>query len=147
MEEVMAKLVAALIALLALAGPAAAEDGAPLAPADAAAIRQVIEEQIQAFKRDDGNGAFAYASPMIQGRFRTPENFMAMVRAAYPQVYRPREVEFQDLADSAEGPIQEVIVVGPDGVPVMALYVMEKQADGSWRINGCYLTRISDQSA
>jgi Domain of unknown function (DUF4864) len=143
----MGKLIVALIAVLAIAGPAGAEDGAPLAPADAAAIRQVIEEQIQAFKRDDGSSAFAYASPMIQGKFQTPENFMAMVRTAYPQVYRPRTVEFQDLADSAQGPIQEVIVVGPDGVPVMALYIMEREADGSWRINGCYLTRISDQSA
>jgi hypothetical protein len=142
----MAKLLLAVVALLALAVPAAAEDGAPLPPADAAAIRAVIENQISAFRRDDSDGAFAYASPMIQGRFQTPENFMAMVRIAYPQVYRPREVEFQTLADSARGPIQEVIVVGPDGVPVMALYVMEKQPDGSWRINGCYLARIPDQS-
>jgi hypothetical protein len=142
----MAKLLLAVVALLALAVPVAAEDGAPLPPADAAAIRAVIENQISAFRRDDSDGAFAYASPLIQGRFQTPENFMAMVRIAYPQVYRPREVEFQTLADSARGPIQEVIVVGPDGVPVMALYVMEKQPDGSWRINGCYLARIPDQS-
>lgn len=143
----MGKLLFVLVALLAIAGPASAEEGAPLAAADAAAIRQVIESQISAFRRDDSNGAFAYASPLIQGRFQTPENFMAMVRTAYPQVYRPQEVEFQTLADSAQGPIQEVIVVGPDGIPVMALYVMERQADGSWRINGCYLTRIPDQSA
>lgn len=142
----MAKLLLALAALLALALPAAAEDGVPLPANEAAAIRAVIENQISAFRRDDGDGAFAYASPMIQGRFQTPENFMAMVRTAYPQVYRPREVEFQTLADSARGPIQEVIVVGPDGVPVMALYVMEKQPDGSWRINGCYLARIPDES-
>lgn len=143
----MARLLLALVVLWAVAAPARADDGAPLPPADAAAIRQVIQDQISAFRRDDSNGAFAYASPMIQGKFQTPENFMAMVRIAYPQVYRPREFEFQTLADSARGPIQEVIVVGPDGVPVMALYVMEKQPDGSWRINGCYLTRIPDQSA
>lgn len=123
-----------------------AEEGAPLPPDDAAAIRKVIEDQISAFRRDDSNGAFAYASPVIQDRFQTPENFMAMVRTAYPQVYRPQDLEFQNLADSQQGPIQEVIVVGPDGVPVMALYVMEQQPDGSWRINGCYLARIPDQS-
>jgi len=143
----MARLLLVLVVLWAVVGTARAEDGAPLPPADAAAIRQVIQDQISAFRRDDSRGAFAFASPVIQGKFQTPENFMAMVKAAYPQVYRPREVEFQSLADSARGPIQEVIVVGPDGVPVMALYVMEKQPDGSWRINGCYLTRIPDQSA
>lgn len=133
--------------LLGWQAPAArAEEGAPLPPADAAAIRKVIEDQISAFRRDDSSGAFAFASPVIQDRFQTPENFMAMVRTAYPQVYRPQGLDFQNLADSARGPIQEVIVVGPDGVPVMALYVMEKQPDGSWRINGCYLARIPDQS-
>jgi len=127
--------------------PALAEEGAALPPADAAAIRKVIEDQIAAFRSDDGTRAFSYASPVIQDRFRTPENFMEMVRTAYPQVYRPRGLEFHGLADSQQGPIQEVIVTGPDGVPVMALYVMERQPDGSWKINGCYLARIPDESA
>ena len=35
---------------------------------------------------------------------------------------------------------QLVNVVGPDGVARVALYFMERQADGSWRIGGCMLT-------
>jgi hypothetical protein len=45
------------------------------------------------------------------------------------------------------GTVQNVLVVGPDGIPVMAIYLMQRQPDGSWRINGVYLIRISDQSA
>jgi hypothetical protein len=39
-----------------------------------------------------------------------------------------------------------VFVVGPDGLSYLAYYTMERQADGSWRINGCYLVRMEDES-
>jgi hypothetical protein len=126
--------------------PALAGDP-PLAPADATAIREVIQNQIEAFRRDDGATAFGYASPMIQEKFGDPGNFMNMVRSGYPQVYRPKTVEFEELSVEEVGPVQNVLVVGPDGIPVLAIYLMQRQPDGSWRINGVYLTRISDQSA
>ena len=36
-------------------------------------------------------------------------------------------------------PAQRVLVVGPDGVPVIAVYPMQRMPDGSWLINGCFL--------
>jgi hypothetical protein len=36
--------------------------------------------------------------------------------------------------------VQSVELVGPDGGHYIALYRMEKQPDGSWKINGCELT-------
>jgi len=42
---------------------------------------------------------------------------------------------------------QRVLLVGPDGVPVVADYLMQRQPDGSWRINGCILERPPDRSA
>jgi ketosteroid isomerase-like protein len=33
-------------------------------------------------------------------------------------------------------------VVGPDGKSYTALYSMEKQPDGTWRISGCTLLEI-----
>jgi hypothetical protein len=41
---------------------------------------------------------------------------------------------------------QDVFVVGPDGQPVIARYEMEQMPDGTWRINGCWMERASDQS-
>lgn len=145
----MAKRLPALLGLVfALAlRPALAADSQGVTPADAAAIRQVIERQMDAFRRDDGATAFGYASPLIQEKFGNPDRFMAMVRSGYPQVYRPQEVEFEELAVEDIGPVQNVRVIGPDGVPVMAIYLMQRQTDGSWRINGCYLIRIPNQSA
>ena len=38
-------------------------------------------------------------------------------------------------------------LIGPDGVPVLALYKMQLQADGTWRIDGCSLAALSDKAA
>ena len=124
---------------LGLAFPAHADEAA-----DRAAIQSLITAQIEAFRADDGAAAYGFASPMIQSVFPSPEAFMAMVKNGYPQVYRPRSVTFGMLVNSASGPIQQVFVVGPDGVSYIAAYTLERQPDGTWKINGC--TILKDNS-
>lgn len=136
-------------AFLALAGPAAAAPPGNLAQAtgeqlalpeaDRTAIRQVIERQLQAFQRDDGTAAFSYAAPGIQSKFESAETFMEMVRSGYQTVYRPRAVQFKDIISLEGTPAQRLIVIGPDGVPMIAVYPMRRMLDGSWRIDGCVL--------
>ena len=129
-----------LLALLLVAAPALAQAPATdVGVTDRGAIRGVIESQIAAFRRDDGPGAFAFASPNIKRMFGTPEDFMTMVRRGYPEVYRPRSVAFGDLIRVEATLLQLVDVVGPDGLAVLAVYEMERQPDGSWQINGCQL--------
>src|SRR5947209_1562625 len=111
--------------------PARADEGAALDTADRAAIRMVVEEQLAAFR---------LASPSIQQQFRSSGNFMRMVRTGYRAVYRPREVQFGEIEMKDGRIIQRVEVIGPDGAPALAHYVMQRQPDGSWRINGCFLT-------
>ncbi len=109
--------------------------------ADVQGIRRIIERQIDAFKRDDAAGAYSFASPKIRKIFPTAEIFMRMVRQGYQPVYRPRSISFDELTRIDGKLVQVVRVVGPDGVPVTALYIMERQPDESWRIGGCVLTR------
>lgn len=135
-----------LIALMLLSDTALVRADESVAPADAAAIQQVIQGQMNAFKVDDWNAAFAYASPGIQTKFESPQVFSQLVTQAYQPVYRPRGVEFREVKASEFGPTQEVFVVGPDGVSYLAYYTMERQLDGSWRISGCYLVRAEDES-
>jgi uncharacterized protein DUF4864 len=130
--------------VLSLAAPVAAQ--AQVSEADQAAIRQVIEAQLAAFQRDDGPGAYAFAAPTIQQKFINADIFMEMVRTGYPAVYRPREVEFRDLAQENGRLLQHVFLVGPDGRPVMATYEMQRQPDGSWRISGCWLAQLPGES-
>ena len=131
--------------LLAPAGPSFAEDRG-VGEAERQAVRQVIESQLAAFQRDDGAEAFSYAAPGIQRMFGTPEVFMQMVRSGYRPVYRPREFEFRTLERSGTRLRQEVLFVGPDGEPVIALYAMEQQPDGSWRIAGVVLVKAPDET-
>ncbi len=114
---------------------------AELGAGDVQTIRRVIEQQIDAFKRDDATGAYSFAAPGIQKIFPTAEIFMRMVRQGYQPVYRPRSYAFDELTRIEGKLVQPVRVVGPDGVPVTALYIMERQPDRSWKIGGCVLTR------
>jgi hypothetical protein len=143
MAGMVLRLLAFLGTMLALALPALAQVSA----ADRTAIRDAIEGQVQAFRRDDGAAAFGYASPNIQAMFGTAETFMDMVRQGYRPVYRPRVFEFREIVTLQGMVTQKVHVVGPDGRPVTAFYPMGQQPDGSWRIEGCYLQAPEDHQA
>src|SRR4249919_2385051 len=110
--------------------------------ADARAVRQVIEAQLAAFRRDDATRAFSYAAPGIRDSFGTPEKFMAMVREQYAVVYRPRSVSFEEPLVVGEDLVQPVRMTDGNGHAWMAIYPMAKQPDGTWRINGCHLARL-----
>jgi hypothetical protein len=132
---------------LALPGVAAADDApSSLAAPDQQAIRAVIEAQLDAFRHDDGAKAFSYATPTIQEKFGDAGNFMQMVKSGYTPVYRPQSVAFDKLVDTEYGPDQILRLIGPDGHAYIAHYMMQKQPDGRWMINGCYLTRAEGQN-
>lgn len=111
---------------------------APLALADdtaASAARQTIEGQLKAFLGGDDQAAYGYAAPNIRQMFPTPDRFMAMVRNGYAPVHRPRNYAFGKFDAIAPGRVtQSVFVLGPDGKDYEALYVLELQDDGVYRI-------------
>ena len=135
---------AVFLLLLLTAAPAEAQQ---VAPSDRAAIASVIRDQIAAFKVDDASRAFGYASPGIQAKFGTPEEFLNMVRTGYGQVYRAAEVTFRDITLEQGVPVQAVEIRGMDGTGVLALYFMERQADGSWKINGVLIAELPERVA
>jgi hypothetical protein len=137
---VAASAASAVVLLLALTAPRAAAEAVSLPSSERAAIRRVIEGQLEAFKRRDGTAAFAYAAPAIQDLFGTPERFMLMVEHEYPPIYRPRSFTFRELELVGGEFTQSVTVVGEDGVAAEAFYLMARQPDGTWRVLGCILT-------
>lgn len=124
-------------------GPASpADPPAPIvAPAEAQAIRQMIDDQIAAFRRDDAPGAWKMVAPGLQQKFGSADRFLEMVRSYYAPVYRPQTYTFDELirTDAGGGLGQWMDVIGPEGRRVRALYLLERQADGSWRTSGCLL--------
>jgi hypothetical protein len=135
------------LALSLVAGPGLAENDAGLGAADREAIRRVISQQLDAFQRDDEIEAFSYASPSIQAQFKTPAEFMRMVRSGYEAVYRPRSTRFLETFVLDGQIVQPLEVVAPDASLVVAYYLMERQPDGTWRISGCVLGRAEGETA
>jgi hypothetical protein len=141
----MRRLLLALLITSGLLHPARAQDA--VSPAGRSAIQSAIAAQIDAFRHDDGPAAFAYAAPNIKTRFGTPENFLGMVRQGYPPVYHPRSYSFGALAAQDGVLIQRVELIGPDGEAATALYAMEQEPDGTWRIAGCTLLHSEQLSS
>ena len=113
----------------------------------AAAMRSVIQTQLDAFARNDIVKAYAQASPRIQSIFPTTEIFMTMVHQGYSALIAPAFVSFLGVVDDSGQPVFQVLVEGRDGRRWMAFYTMVQLDDASWRIGGCFLTKLSEESA
>ena len=49
---------------------------------------------------------------------------------------------FLEIVALGDRQVQKVLVVGPDGKAVIAMYPMQRQRDGSWRTDGCMLVDL-----
>lgn len=113
---------------------------------EAKAIRATVQRQLDAFERDDASAAFALASSAARQRFGSAEKFMATVKEQYRAVYRHR-VAFFTAAQRIDGDIvQSVRLTDADDRVWVALYRLEREADGQWRIVGCQLLETKSVS-
>lgn len=108
------------------------------AQADSSKIELNIRSQIEAFKADDFETAFSYASPAIREIFRTPENFGAMVRNGYPMVWRPSGIRFLELREIAGAWWQKIMITDAEGSVHTLDYQMVDLENG-WKINAVQL--------
>ena len=120
---------------------------AALADAEWLAIKATISEQLAALKAGDGAKAFAHAAPAIRQQFGTATDFLAMVRTAYGALIAARYSEFLEGAVIEGSVIQPLRLVAPDNSVRVALYTMQKQPDGRWKISGCVLAPSTVQAA
>ena len=120
--------------LLGLASPACAGD-------DVTAAQAVISAQAEAFSHDDAASAYSYAAPAIHGLFPQADIFMFMVKNNYAPVYRHRGFEFGEARVEGGWIAQRVHIVDANGEDWEALYTLEAQPDGSFKITGCSLLK------
>ena len=118
-----------------------------LAEAQWRAIQGTISAQLAALKAGDAGKAFAHASPSIRRQFGTAADFLAMVRTAYGALIAARYTEFLVGAIIEGKVIQPLRLVAPDNSVLVALYTMQKQPDGRWKISGCVLAPSTVQAA
>ena len=133
--------VAVLLLLVLTSGPVRADD------ADRGRARAAIERQIEAFRRNDAAAAYAEAAPQIRSLFPSAETFIAMVAKGYAPVLRPRNYRFETARETGEDEIaQGVSLQDEAGFDWMALYTLQRQADGEWRITGCQLKKTPGEA-
>lgn len=126
---------------------AARPSGDPALPtAEWDAIRKVIDDQLVALKAGDGPAAMTYAAPGIRARFRTPENFLRMVRSGYAPLLGASYTVYLEGAVVDGSVIQPLRLVMPDNTVLVALYTMQRQPDGGWRIAGCVIAPSTVQA-
>ena len=113
-----------------------------VSPADARAIRAVVQAQLDAFAADDAHRAFALAAPKIREMFGDADTFIGMVRSGYPVVYRPASTEFMVPQRAGSEIILGVRMTDGRGTLWLATYVLQRQPDNSWRIAGCDVSEI-----
>ncbi len=112
------------------------------------AARATIERQIEAFRRNDSGAAYAEAAAQIRNLFPSPDTFIAMVEKGYAPVLRPRSYRFEAAEETAEDEIAQGMSLQDEaGIDWVALYTLQRQVDGQWRITGCQLKKAPGDAA
>lgn len=104
-------------------------------------IKSIVNQQLEAFKNDNFEKAYSFASPTIKKMFSSPEVFRKMVIGGYQAVYRPQSIKIGSVEIIKGVATLKVYLVDPNGEFVTANYLMEQQEDGEWLIGGCILSK------
>ena len=110
---------------------------APLAETEAVKVRSVIVAQLEAFADDDAESAFETATPAVREAIGSSGRFLALVRGAYPMVYRTSSVSFHKPKAEEGSVLQLVEITDENSKSWLAIFSLEQQPDSSWRISGC----------
>ncbi|RZI40659.1 DUF4864 domain-containing protein [Herbaspirillum sp. HC18] len=123
---------------------AAAIDG--ITTADAIAIHEAVQSQLDALSNDDAVGAFELATPEKRMLIGSPDNFMRMIKEEYNPIYRYQNVIFANPEVINGDAIQVVRVTDGYRRVWLAVFWMQQGDDSAWRIDGCQLLETTSVS-
>jgi uncharacterized protein DUF4864 len=102
---------------------------------DPKAAGEPVMKQLEAFRRDDYDTAYTFASQQIRALFDRA-SFERMVKGGYPEIARSAFAIVAETELAADGHVRlRVKVRGANGIGVEAIYDMVWEGD-RWRING-----------
>ena len=123
-----------------LGGIAAA---APVSAVDARSIQAVVKSHIAALSQDDADQVFESATSATQIEFGSPEDFLQLIKQEYRPIYQSRHAIFAS-PEVIDGDTIQVVNVTDDSDHVwVALFRMERDTDGRWKIDGCQRIQTS----
>ena len=115
-----------------------------ISESDKAAIRQLIEKQLQAFQQQDEATAFSLTSPTIQKNFARQE-FMKAIAEKYSALTRPRSIMFRGFTLVNNFPALVSTVMDRQGTLSQGIFIVQHQQDYSWRIHGYELIPMDEK--
>jgi ABC-type transporter MlaC component len=126
-------LVIALAIIVAALAPASVASAQPSDIAKAAA--EPIMKQLEAFRRDDYDAAYVFASTEIKQMFDR-HAFERMVKGGYPEIARSTSAVVSRTEEGPDGGVfVQLRIRGANGSGIDALYQMVPERDG-WKVNG-----------
>ena len=105
-------------------------------------IQKVISDQIEAFQKDDSEGAFDFAAPIIKNIFGNHRRFAEMVQRGYPMVFRPKRFSFRE-SQSDDTTAQQDVLIEDQSTDLHLLRYTLVLLDGEWKISGVEILRTS----
>lgn len=123
---------------------AAAMDG--ITTADAIAIHEVVQSQLDALANDDAASAFELATPEKRMLIGSPDNFLRLIKEQYDPIYRHQHVIFSRPEVVNGDAVQTVRVTDSESRVWLAVFWMQQEEDSSWKIDGCQLLETTSVS-
>ncbi|WP_172331625.1 DUF4864 domain-containing protein [Mangrovicoccus sp. HB161399] len=100
-----------------------------------AAIRSVIDRQLEAFRAGDLPRAYGFVSRRIRGQLHSPQLFAQLMLTGFPMVWDPKRVTFLPLRQDGGATRQRVLIRDAGGQTHVLEYDMA-DAGGTWQIDG-----------
>lgn len=119
---------------------------AELSSEDADAIHAVVQSQLDAFAEDDAVKAFSLSTSATRSRIGSADDFLRMVKQYYTPIYRHRRALFQSPEVVNGRIVLRVRLTDPDSNVWLALYHVQRESDGAWKIAGCKLIETASVS-
>ncbi len=112
---------------------------AQLSKKDVAAIQSAVQLQINALANDDAASAFELTTVDTRNRLGTADNFLRLIKEQYDPVYRHQTALFS-VPQMVHGKIYQLVRLTDLNSHVwVAIYLMHKDEQGAWKIDGCEL--------
>lgn len=131
------------LAALLLASLSFSAWGAELSESDSTAIQKIVRQQIDALANDDALSAFALASTDTRTRIGTPDDFLQLIKKEYDPVYRHRLALFSPPQMVNGKTYQLVRLTDLDSHVWIAVYLLDRDEVGDWKIEGCQLVETT----
>lgn len=114
--------------------------------ADAIAIHEVVQTQLEALSNDDAASAFEQATPEKRMLIGSPDNFLRLIKEEYNPIYRYQRVIYSQPEVVNGDAIQIVRVTDGYSRVWLAIFWMQQGEDSSWKIDGCQLLETTSVS-